>query len=79
MDWGSVIWFILAILGTASIVGGIVAYRGSTTAGVRAFGAALVAAGVVMWGIIVVTVPMSVSTSSGEAPSPTVAVGSPVD
>ena len=68
MDWGSVIWLILAILGAASIVGGIVAYRGSTTVGVRAFGAATVAAGVVMWAVILVTVP--VSTSSGDAPSP---------
>ena len=67
MDWGSVIGLILAILGAASIVGGIVAYRGSTTVSVRAFGAASVAAGVVMWAVILVTVPVS---TSGDAPSP---------
>ena len=77
MDWGSVIWLILAILGAASIVGGIVAYRGSTTVGVRAFGAATVAAGVVMWAVILVTVP--VSTSSGDAPSPSVEFEIPAD
>ncbi len=77
MDWGSVIWLILAILGAASIVGGIVAYRGSTTVGVQALAAASVAAGVVMWGVILVTVP--VSTSSGDAPSPTIVVGIPAD
>ena len=75
MDWGSVVWLILAILGAASIVGGIVAYRGSTTVGVGAFGAALVAAGVVMWAVILVTMP--VSTSSGDAPTPSIEVGIP--
>ncbi len=43
-------WLILAVLGAASLVGGIVAYRGSTTVGIRAFGAASVAAGVIMLG-----------------------------
>ncbi len=59
MDPGSLIWLILAILGAALIVGGIVAYRGSEAVGVRAFAAAAVAAGVVMWAIIVLTVPVS--------------------
>lgn len=55
MDWGSVVWLILAVLGAASLVGGIVAYRGSISVGGRAFGAASAAAGVVMLAIILVT------------------------
>jgi hypothetical protein len=70
MDWGSVVWLILAILGAASIAGGIVVYRGGNSVASRAFGAASVAAGVVMWAIILVTVP--VSTSSGDGPAPIV-------
>ena len=71
MDWGSIVWLILAVLGAASIVGGVVGYRGSGSTGGRAAGAALAAAGVVMWAVILVTVP--VSTSSSDAPSPIVA------
>ena len=68
MDWGSFIWLILAVLGAAFMVGGVVAYRGSVSVGGRATGAALAAAGVVMWAIILVTVPMSTSDSSGPSP-----------
>ncbi len=68
MDWGLVVWIVLAVLGAALVVGGIVAYRGSKSTGGRAAGAALAAAGVAMWAIILVTVP--VSSSSGDAPSP---------
>ena len=49
MDWGAIIQLSLAILGAASIAGGIFAYRGSTRTGIRAFGASALAAGVVMW------------------------------
>ncbi len=55
----------LAILGAAFIVGGIVAYRGSARTGVRAFGASAVAAGVVMWAVVVMTVPLY---STGDGP-----------
>jgi hypothetical protein len=58
MDWGFAIQLILAILGAALIAGGIVAYRGSQSTGVRAFGAAAIAAGVVMWAILVLTIPV---------------------
>jgi hypothetical protein len=58
MDWGSVIWLILAVLGAASIAGGVVAYRGSAAVGVRAFGAAAIAAGAVMWAVVLITVPV---------------------
>ena len=71
MDWGSVVWLILAVLGAASIVGGVVGYRGSVNTGGRVAGAALAAAGVAMWAVILVTVPVSTSSSS-DAPSPIV-------
>ena len=69
MDWGTGIQLTLAILGAAMIVGGIVAYRGSARTGVRAFSASAVAAGVVMW-LIVVSV--TSTSSSGTAPEPVV-------
>ena len=60
----------LGIGGAASIVGGFVFYRGSTTAGKRAVGAAFTAAGVAMWLILVAVTPLSM-TSSG-SPDPVV-------
>ncbi len=70
MEWGSIVWLLLAVVGAASIAGGIVAYRRSGSTGGRAAGAALTAAGVAMWAIVLVTVPMS--SSSGDSPSPIV-------
>ena len=70
MDWSAIIQLSLAILGAASIAGGIVAYRGSRRTGVRAFAASAVAAGVVMWAVVLLTVPVS-STGDGP-PGPTV-------
>ena len=70
MDWGTIIQLSLAILGAALFVGGIVAYRGSIRTGVRALGASAVAAGVVMWVIVLITFPLS-STGDGP-PEPTV-------
>ncbi|MFC1993699.1 hypothetical protein ACFLVI_00370 [Chloroflexota bacterium] len=55
----TVIWMILGILGGALIAGGIVAYRGSKRVNIRSFSASAIAAGVVMWAIISVTVPVS--------------------
>ena len=54
----------MAVLGTALVVGGIVAYRGSVRTGVRSFAAAGIASGVVMLAIVVMTVP-AYSTSDG--------------
>ena len=68
MDWGSVVWILLAVIGAASVVGGIVAYIRSKSTGGRAAGAALAAAGVAMWAIIFVTVP--VSSSNSDTPPP---------
>ena len=72
MDWGWIIILALAILGAVLIAGGVVSYRGSARVGVRAFGAAAVAVGVVMWAVVLVATPAS---HSGEGPSaPTVEV-----
>jgi len=75
MDWGAVVQLTLAILGAVLIAGGIVGYRGSARTGVRAFGAAAVAGGVVMWAVVLFTVPVS---STGESPDPIV-VGTQMD
>ena len=58
MNWDAVMMLILAILGGALIAGGIVLYRGSPRVSVRAFSAAAVAAGVVMWAIILLITPV---------------------
>jgi hypothetical protein len=67
MDWGTIILLALVILGAALLVGGVVAYRRSTRVGVKAFGAASVAAGVMMWALVLVATPVS---TSGEPPAP---------
>ncbi|MCH7698575.1 MAG: hypothetical protein IH865_06535 [Chloroflexi bacterium] len=71
MEWDLIVWILLVVFGAASIVGGIVTYRGSKSTGGRAAGAALAAAGIAMWAIVLVTVP--VSSSSGDTPSPIIA------
>ena len=76
MDWGIAIQLTLGILGAALIVGGIVAYRGSTRTGVRAFSSSAIAAGVVMWVVVLLTVPVSV-TGEGPLDSPELS-GSPL-
>ena len=70
MNWEFVIIAIFGIAGAALIVGGIVAYRRSARTKVRAFSAAAVAAGVVMWAIIALIIP--VSSTSDVSPAPTV-------
>ncbi len=69
MNWDAIVWMVLSILGAALIAGGIVAYRRSWRTGVRSFCAAAIAAGVVMWAIVLVTIPVS-STQDG-SPEPT--------
>jgi len=68
MDWGLVVLIILGVFGAGLIVGGMVAYRGSRRTAVRTFGAAGVAAGVVMWVIVLMAFP--VSSSDDNSPSP---------
>ena len=59
-----VIIAILGILGAALIVGGIVGYRQSVRPGIKTLAAASIAAGVVMWALILFTTPVSVSYGS---------------
>ena len=73
MESGWIIIMALAILGAGLIAGVVVAYLGSARIGVRAFGAAAVAVGVVMWAVVLVVTP--VSYSSEEPPAPTVELG----
>ena len=54
----------LGILGAALIAGGIVMYRKSESTHGRAFGAAAIAAGVVMWVIIIIVTPVSQSSGT---------------
>ena len=54
---------LMAILGAALIVGGFVAYRRSEVTSVKSVSAGSIAAGIVMWAIIVLVTPLS--TSSG--------------
>ena len=69
MDWGWIIIMALAILGAGSIAGGVISYRGSARVGVRAFGAAAVAVGVVMWAVVLVVTPVSQSDEGLSAPT----------
>jgi hypothetical protein len=71
MDWGSIILMVLAILGSGLVAGGVVAYRGSTKAGVRTFGAASIATGLTMWAIVLLAAPVS---QSGGPSAPVIAV-----
>ena len=54
-----IIILILGTLGAALIVGGIVAYRRSERTGVKSLSAAAIAAGIVMWAVIVISSPVS--------------------
>lgn len=55
---------ILGILGAALIAGDIVMYRKSESTNGWAFGAAVIAAGVVMWVIIIIVTPASQSSGN---------------
>lgn len=54
---------ILGILGAGLIAGGIVLYRKSTSNGIKALAAAFIAAGIVMWGLILLVTPVFRITS----------------
>lgn len=75
MDWGTVIWIILGVVGAGLILGGIVAYREATKSGIRAFAAGLISSGFAMWVVIGFTIPASTSSSGGDSPGPVVALG----
>ena len=65
---GFIILAIIGILGAAGIAGGIALYRWGDRPSVRAFGAASVAAGTVMWALVLVGTPTSSSTSGAGTP-----------
>ena len=69
MDWGWIIIMVLAIFGAGLIAGGVVAYGGNARVGVRAFGAAAVAVGVVMWAVVLIATPVSRSVEGPSAPT----------
>ena len=55
------ILIVLGVLGAAFVVGGIVGYRKSESARVKTISAAAIAAGVVMWAVILLITPVSSS------------------
>ncbi|MFC1894085.1 hypothetical protein ACFLYR_08780 [Chloroflexota bacterium] len=55
------ILIVLGVLGAACIVGGIVGYRKSESARAKVISAAAIAAGVVMWAVILLITPVSSS------------------
>ena len=71
LDMGLIFIILLPVLGAALIGGGIVAFRGSTEVMARAFSAASVVAGLAIWFIIA---SMTITSSSGTAPEPVIAV-----
>jgi hypothetical protein len=71
MDWGTIILLAFAILGSGLVAGGVVAYRGSTKVGIRAFAAASIATGIMMWAIVSVDTQWS---HSGGPSAPVVVV-----
>ena len=70
LEMGFVFVALLGVLGAALIVGGLVAYRGSTAVMARAFSAVGVVGGLATWLIIASVI--STSTGSGAAPEPVV-------
>lgn len=63
MDWGSVIWIILAVVGAALVGAGVVLLRRGISTGAKALGGACVGAGVIMWAVLLFTIPTSSTTS----------------
>ena len=55
---------VLGVVGAACIVGGIVGYRKSESSRAKAISAAAIAAGVVMWAVILLINPVSSSIGS---------------
>jgi hypothetical protein len=55
-----VVGAILGVVGASLIVGGIVLYRGSTRLSLRALSAAALAAGLVIWALILFITPVPV-------------------
>ena len=60
------ILIVLGVIGAACVVGGIVGYRKSESTKAKVISAAAIAAGVVMWAILLMVIPASFSTGSLE-------------
>jgi len=60
------ILIVLGVIGAACVVGGIVGYRKSESTKAKVISAAAIAAGVVMWAILLLVIPASFSTGSLE-------------
>jgi len=65
MNWDAIFWVALALVGTGLVVGGGIAYRSGKG---RALPGAAVAVGLVMWGILLLTLPVSSSVGYGTVP-----------
>ena len=63
---------VFGIAGAALIVGGVVMFRGNENRGQRAAGASMVAAGLMMWAVILFTTPISSTTTQGTSPEPAI-------
>ncbi|TAK29751.1 MAG: hypothetical protein EPO21_20920 [Chloroflexota bacterium] len=70
MDWSFIILVTLGIVGVALLVGGAVAYSRSDTVRGEVLSAVAMAAGVVMWALLVYSTPVSV-TREEVSPAPT--------
>jgi len=73
---GLIVIIVLAVIGAAFIAGGIVGYRKIEGAVAKTISAAAIAAGIVMWAVILLFTPVFQQTS--EAPQPTVTYSTPV-
>ena len=65
---GAILWLALALTGIALIVMGVIVYRGRRTIWVRSLAGAGVAMGVVMWAVLIFTLPVSRSAEYNTNP-----------
>ncbi len=69
IDMGLIFFVLLPVLGAALVVGGVIAYRVSKTGMAKAFSAASIVSGIAMW---LVLASVTITSSSGTAPAPTI-------
>ena len=67
-----VITIVFVIAGAALIAGGVVMFRGNERRGQRAIGAAVIAAGLMMWAVILFITPISSTSTQGTSPEPAI-------
>ena len=68
MDWGWITIYALAIFGAGGIAGGIIAFRGSSRTGIRSIAVASIASGMMMWMVVLMVVPASISSTGPGRP-----------